>query len=118
MARYLITGIAGFIGSSLAHALVEQGHDVRGIDNLSTGDLNNLAGIRHAITFQEMDLQDVAGVKAACQGVDYVLHQGALASVPRSVKVRRRTKAGTNGGGTMAKPMRSAGARVLLKVPQ
>ena len=86
MARYLITGIAGFIGSSLAYALVEQGHEVCGIDNLSTGNLDNLAGIRHAITFQEMDLQDVAGVKAACQGVDYVLHQGALASVPRSVK--------------------------------
>ena len=86
MARYLITGIAGFIGSSLAHALVDQGHEVSGIDNLSTGNLDNLADIRHAITFQEMDLQDVAGVKAACQGVDYVLHQGALASVPRSVK--------------------------------
>ena len=50
MARYLITGIAGFIGSSLAHALVEQGHEVCGIDNLSTGNLDNLADIRHAIT--------------------------------------------------------------------
>jgi UDP-glucose 4-epimerase len=86
MARYLITGIAGFIGSSLAHALVDQGHEVCGIDNLSTGNLDNLADIRHAISFQEMDLQDVAGIKAACEGIDYVLHQGALASVPRSVK--------------------------------
>jgi len=86
MARYLITGIAGFIGSTLAHALVEQGHEVRGIDNLSTGSLENLADIRHAISFEEMDLQDVAGMKSACEGVDYVLHQGALASVPRSVK--------------------------------
>ena len=48
MARYLITGIAGFIGSTLAHTLVEQGHEVRGIDNLSTGNLENLADIRHA----------------------------------------------------------------------
>ncbi len=86
MARYLITGIAGFIGSSLAHALVEQGHEVRGFDNLSTGDLDNLTDIRHTIDFQQMDLQDLAGVRAACEGVDYVLHQGALASVPRSVK--------------------------------
>lgn len=86
MARYLITGIAGFIGSSLAHALVDQGHEVRGIDNLSTGNLANLDDIRHAVDFQEIDLQDVAGVKAACQGIDYILHQGALASVPRSVK--------------------------------
>jgi nucleoside-diphosphate-sugar epimerase len=86
MARYLITGIAGFIGSTLAHALVEQGHEVRGIDNLSTGNLENLADIRTRISFQEMDLQDVAGMKSACEGIDYVLHQGALASVPRSVK--------------------------------
>jgi UDP-glucose 4-epimerase len=86
MARYLITGIAGFIGSTLAHALVEQGHEVRGIDNLSTGNLENLADIRDRISFQQMDLQDAAGMKSACDGIDYVLHQGALASVPRSVK--------------------------------
>jgi len=86
MARYLITGIAGFIGSTLAHALVEQGHEVRGIDNLSTGNLENLADIRSSVDFEQMDLQDVAGMKSACEGVDFVLHQGALASVPRSVK--------------------------------
>jgi len=86
MARYLITGIAGFIGSTLAHTLVEQGHEVRGIDNLSTGTLDNLADIQSAVDFVQMDLQDVEGMKAACQGVDFVLHQGALASVPRSVK--------------------------------
>jgi UDP-glucose 4-epimerase len=86
MARYLITGIAGFIGSTLAHALVERGDEVRGIDNLCTGSLDNLAGIRDLIDFQQMDLQDIAGMKSACEGVDYVLHQAALASVPRSVK--------------------------------
>jgi UDP-glucose 4-epimerase len=86
MARYLITGIAGFIGSALAHTLVDQGHDVSGFDNLSTGNLDNLADIRHKINFQQMDLQDASSVKAACRGVDYILHQGALASVPRSVK--------------------------------
>ena len=86
MARYLITGIAGFIGSTLARALVEQGHAVRGIDNLSTGSLDNLAEIRSSIDFQQMDLRDAAGMRSACEGIDYVLHQGALASVPRSVK--------------------------------
>jgi nucleoside-diphosphate-sugar epimerase len=86
MARYLITGIAGFIGSTLAHTLVDQGHEVSGIDNLSTGNLDNLADIRHAINFDQVDLQDAAGVKSACVGIDFVLHQGALASVPRSVK--------------------------------
>jgi nucleoside-diphosphate-sugar epimerase len=86
MARYLITGIAGFIGSSLAHALVEQGHQVQGVDNLSTGNLENLADIRDKVSFQKMDIQDVQGMKEACQGVDIILHQAALASVPRSVK--------------------------------
>ena len=51
MARYLITGIAGFIGSNIAHTLVDQGHEVRGIDNLSTGCLNNLADIKDATHF-------------------------------------------------------------------
>lgn len=86
MARYLITGIAGFIGSSLAHALVSQGHEVSGFDNLSTGNVDNLAAIRSSVEFQKMDLQDRDGVRDACKGIDFILHQGALASVPRSVK--------------------------------
>ncbi len=86
MATYLITGIAGFIGSTIAHTLVEQGHSVRGIDNLSTGNLENLADIRDAVSFEQADLQDLPAMREACEGVDYVLHQAALASVPRSVK--------------------------------
>lgn len=86
MARYLITGMAGFIGSTLAHTLVEQGHTVRGIDNLSTGSLENLDDIRSAVEFVEADLQDAAAMRSACEGIDFVLHQAALASVPRSVK--------------------------------
>jgi UDP-glucose 4-epimerase len=85
MANYLITGIAGFIGSSLAHALVEQGHSVRGVDNLSTGKLDNIADIRDKIDFREADLLDLEAMHDACRDIDYVLHQGALASVPRSV---------------------------------
>lgn len=86
MARYLITGIAGFIGSTLAYELVAQGHEVRGIDNLSTGTLDNIAEVRDSIDFEQADLQDAAAMRAACDGVDFVLHQAALASVPRSVK--------------------------------
>lgn len=86
MARYLITGIAGFIGSTLAHALVEQGHEVRGIDNLATGNLENLSAIRSSISFEHGDLEDLPAMRAACEGVEFVLHQAALASVPRSVK--------------------------------
>lgn len=86
MARYLVTGIAGFIGSSLAHALLEQGHEVRGVDNLVTGRLENLEAIRSEIEFHEGDIQDARLMRAMCEGVDVVLHQAALASVPRSVK--------------------------------
>jgi len=86
MARFLITGIAGFIGSTLAHRLVDEGHEVLGIDNLSTGNLENLADIRSAINFQQIDLRDAEALRAACKGVEFILHQAALASVPRSVK--------------------------------
>ena len=86
MAQYLITGIAGFIGSTLARALLEQGHRVRGIDNLSTGRMENLTEVLSSIEFEVADLQDEAAMRAACDGVDFVLHQAALASVPRSVK--------------------------------
>src|SRR6266404_5011691 len=85
MAQYLITGIAGFIGSSLAHSLVRRGESVRGIDNLSTGKRDNIADIENQIDFREIDLLDETGLQEACQGVDYILHQGALPSVPKSV---------------------------------
>lgn len=86
MANYLITGMAGFIGSSLAHALLDRGHSVRGIDNLSTGKLDNLAAIRDRVDFREADLLDLDAMQDACRDMDYVLHQAAIPSVPRSVK--------------------------------
>ncbi|HWR17284.1 MAG TPA: SDR family oxidoreductase [Terriglobales bacterium] len=86
MANYMITGIAGFIGSSLAHALLERGHSVRGIDNLSTGKIQNLAAIRDKIDFREADLLDLDAMQDACKDIDFVLHQAAIPSVPRSVK--------------------------------
>jgi UDP-glucose 4-epimerase len=85
MARYLITGIAGFIGSTIAQALVERGDEVSGIDDLSTGQLDNLEAIRSRVAFTQADIRDLDAVRAACVGVDYVLHQAAMASVPRSV---------------------------------
>ena len=85
MALYLITGIAGFIGSSIARELVSRGESVRGIDNFSTGKPENLADFRARIDFREIDLLDLAGVAEACHGADYVLHQAAIPSVPRSV---------------------------------
>ncbi len=85
MPLYLITGIAGFIGSALAHALVERGETVRGVDDFATGKRENVAGIRERIDFREVDINDVAAMADACREVDFVLHQAAIPSVPRSV---------------------------------
>ena len=85
MATYLITGIAGFIGSSLARAVLAQGDQVRGIDNLSTGKTENIAEIMGRVDFREADLLEIQAVQSACVGVDYVLHQAAIPSVPKSV---------------------------------
>jgi len=85
MATYLITGVAGFIGSALARAVLAQGDQVRGIDNLSTGRRDNLAEIVHGIDFQEGDVLDLQALYNACRGVDYVLHEAAIPSVPKSV---------------------------------
>src|SRR5579859_4814949 len=83
MTRFLVTGAAGFIGSALVRALAEHGEQVRGLDNLSTGKRENLAGAK--VDFREADLNDFPAVADACRGVEYVLHQAALPSVPKSV---------------------------------
>ena len=85
MALYLVTGVAGFIGSSIARELLRRGESVRGIDNFSTGKPETLADLRARIDFREVDLLDLAGVGEACRGANYVLHQAAIPSVPRSV---------------------------------
>ncbi len=85
MATFLITGIAGFIGSTLARAVLECGGQVRGIDNFSTGKAENLAEIRDRLEFLQADLNEESAVARACRGVDFVLHQAANPSVPRSV---------------------------------
>ena len=86
MAKYLITGIAGFIGSSLARAVLAQGDEVCGIDNFSTGKRENIAEILKDIDFHQIDLLDLEALRNACRGADYVLHQAAIPSVPRSVR--------------------------------
>jgi len=85
MALHLITGVAGFIGSSIARALLDRGEEVRGIDNFATGKHENIAEICHRIDFREADLLDLAAMKEACQGVECVFHQAAIPSVPKSV---------------------------------
>ena len=85
MSLYLITGVAGFIGSSLARAVLARGDRVRGVDNLSTGNRENVADIRDRIDFREADIVDLDAMHQACVGVDFVLHQAAIPSVPKSV---------------------------------
>ncbi len=86
MATFLVTGGAGFIGSHIVDALVARGDTVRVLDNLSTGNRDNLAEVAGQVEFIEGDVSDQAAVAGAIQNVDYVFHQAALASVPRSVE--------------------------------
>jgi UDP-glucose 4-epimerase len=93
MAKVLVTGICGFVGSSLARGLLAEGAEVRGIDNLSTGYLDNLEQIRSRIDLRKADILDFEAIKDACRGVDYVFHKAAIPSVPKSVA----DPIGTNG---------------------
>src|SRR3989442_3274837 len=85
MASYLVTGGAGFIGSHLVTQLIHRGHTVRVVDNLITGKRRNLDHVP-GVEFLEGDLADISVATRAVEGMDYVLHQAAIPSVPRSVK--------------------------------
>jgi UDP-N-acetylglucosamine/UDP-N-acetyl-alpha-D-glucosaminouronate 4-epimerase len=85
MALYLITGVGGFIGSALARAVLAGGEQVRGVDNFATGKRKNIAEILDRIDFREVSILELEAMKKACQGVDYVLHEAAIPSVPKSV---------------------------------
>jgi nucleoside-diphosphate-sugar epimerase len=85
MAHYLVTGGAGFIGSHLVEELVRRGERVRVVDSLVTGHRENLSSVAGRVEFIEGDLAEADVATAAAAGVDYVLHQAAIPSVPRSV---------------------------------
>ncbi|MGZ4820008.1 MAG: NAD-dependent epimerase/dehydratase family protein [Terriglobales bacterium] len=92
--KWLVTGCAGFIGSNLLETLLELDQSVVGLDNFATGHQHNLDEVRDAVgpqrwarfTMIEGDIRDLSTCSRACEGVDYVLHQAALGSVPRSLK--------------------------------
>ena len=91
---WLITGAAGFIGSNLLEALLQLNQKVVGLDNFSTGKGSNLDEVQSLVTpaqwqnfsFMQFDICNLSSCQAACNGVDYVLHQAALGSVPRSLE--------------------------------
>lgn len=84
--KYLVTGGAGFIGSNLAMELVKKGETVRVLDNFSTGRYHNLKPIEDEIELIDGDIKDYWTVSKAVEGIDYILHQAALPSVPRSIE--------------------------------
>jgi len=85
MANYLVTGGAGFIGSHIVEELLKRGEKVRVIDNLLTGKIENISNFLKKIEFLEADLRDMDMVQKAVRGVDYILNQAAIPSVPRSI---------------------------------
>ena len=115
MDSYLVTGGAGFIGSHIVEILVRRGARVRVLDNFLTGKRENLAPLLEAIELVEGDVRDLATCRKAAEGVDSVLHQAALASVPRSVEDPILADA-VNVGGTlnMLVAARDAGARSFV----
>jgi dTDP-glucose 4,6-dehydratase len=85
MSRYLVTGGAGFIGSHITDRLVAAGHQVRVLDDLSSGRLENLAEVRHKVEFLQGDIRDRALIGKACAGIEFILHVAAWRSVPKSM---------------------------------
>jgi len=85
-AKYLVTGGAGFIGSNIVEGLLKNRESVRIIDNLSTGNIHNLDNFRSEIEFIEGDIQDLSTIQKAMNGIEFVFHQAALPSVPRSIE--------------------------------
>ena len=85
MAKYLVTGGAGFIGSNICDELLARGHEARVLDDLSTGKRENLAHLGDRVELVVGDIRDEKLLAESCEGCDFVLHQAAVASVPRSV---------------------------------
>ena len=98
--RYLVTGGAGFIGSAVVDELLLRGHEVRVLDNFSTGRRENLAHLGDEIEVVEGDIRSQEGVRVAVRGMDYVVHEAAIVSVPESV-TDPRTAHEVNATGTL-----------------
>lgn len=115
MAIQLVTGGAGFIGSHIVRALINQGHGVRVVDNLSTGTLQNIRDLQDRVEFIEADIQDEVKIGPAVEDVDCVFHEAALASVPLSLERPLETNAAcVTGTLTLLDQARRAGVRRVI----
>ena len=117
MARYLVTGGAGFIGSNLVMRLAQSGERVRVVDNLSTGFWENLGELRDSERVEcfTADIRDKDAMNRACAGVEIVFHEAALGSVPRSVENPIESDSvNTNGTVTVLDAARHAGVRRVI----
>ncbi len=122
MARFLVTGCAGFIGSHIVTTLLQRGEDVAGLDNFETGRPENIRTIEQTarehsrrFTLHTVDLRDADAVAAACQGAEVIFHQGALPSVPRSIKDPRTShSANIDGTFNLLEGARAAGTRRVV----
>src|SRR5262245_14039649 len=111
----LVTGGAGFIGSHLVEALLKEGYAVRVVDNLATGSLKNLAHLQGRYQWIEGDLSDFSVCRRAVEGVSYVFHEGAIPSVPRSVREPLEShQSGPTATLNMLEAARQAGARRFM----
>jgi UDP-N-acetylglucosamine/UDP-N-acetylgalactosamine 4-epimerase len=118
--KWLVTGAAGFIGSNLVQSLLDLHQDVVGFDNFATGHRRNLQEVEHSVApdqwsrfrFIEGDIRDQNACRRACEGVEFVLHQAALGSVPRSIEDPVTTNSVNIGGFVeMLSAARSAGVK-------
>jgi UDP-glucose 4-epimerase len=129
MPTYLVTGCAGFIGSWIAQTLVERGATVRGLDNFETGLRENIAALvagkgtaggaqgspKGSFDFVECDLREAEGVARACEGVDFIFHEAALPSVPRSIRDPRTSHtANIDGTFNLLEGARAAGVKRVV----
>jgi UDP-glucose 4-epimerase len=115
MARILVTGCAGFIGSWITGTLIQQGAIVCGLDNFETSKRENIAHLEGKFQFIECDLRNADATARACEGVDFILHQAALPSVPRSVKDPRTSHtANLDGTFNLLEGARAAGVKRIV----
>lgn len=115
MPRFLVTGCAGFIGSWITETLITRGAIVCGLDNFETGRRDNLAHLHGKFEFIECDLRDADRVARACEGIDFIFHEAALPSVPRSVKDPRTSHtANIDGTFNLLEGARAAGVKRIV----